>query len=122
MTTLQQRAEAAAKRFSAARTPVVVEFAGVPKAGKSTTLGQAAVEAVIPVTPVSQSSDTQTRKSAATQHQSAPQSGAASRLHRSDCQPVADRCCRPESTMAPRPSHVATSQKSPPSQGIANSR
>lgn len=40
MTSLQQRAEAAAKRFSAARTPVVVEFAGVPKAGKSTTIGQ----------------------------------------------------------------------------------
>ncbi len=38
--TLQQRAEAAAKRFSAARKPVVVEFAGVPKAGKSTTIGQ----------------------------------------------------------------------------------
>ena len=37
---LQQRAEAAAERFSAARKPVVVEFAGVPKAGKSTTIGQ----------------------------------------------------------------------------------
>lgn len=32
--TLQQRAEAAANRFGAARKPVVVEFAGVPKAGK----------------------------------------------------------------------------------------
>ena len=38
--TLQQRAEAAAERFRVARKPVVVEFAGVPKAGKSTTLGQ----------------------------------------------------------------------------------
>ena len=37
---LQQRAEAAAERFKAARKPVVVEFSGVPKAGKSTTLGQ----------------------------------------------------------------------------------
>ena len=36
---LQMRAEAAAERFKAARKPVVVEFAGVPKAGKSTTLG-----------------------------------------------------------------------------------
>lgn len=38
--TLQQRAEAAAARFHGARKPVVVEFAGVPKAGKSTTLAQ----------------------------------------------------------------------------------
>lgn len=38
--TLQQRAKAAANRFGAARKPVVVEFAGVPKAGKSTTIGQ----------------------------------------------------------------------------------
>ena len=37
---LQQRAEAAAERFGTARKPVVVEFAGVPKAGKSTTIGQ----------------------------------------------------------------------------------
>ena len=37
---LQQRAEAAAERFSTARKPVVIEFAGVPKAGKTTTLGQ----------------------------------------------------------------------------------
>ena len=36
----QQRAEAAAERFRTARKPVVVEFAGVPKAGKTTTLGQ----------------------------------------------------------------------------------
>ena len=38
--TLQQRAEAAAKRFRTARKPEVIEFAGVPKAGKTTTLGQ----------------------------------------------------------------------------------
>ena len=37
---LQMRAVAAAERFKAARKPVVVEFAGVPKAGKSTTIGQ----------------------------------------------------------------------------------
>ena len=37
---LQQRAEAAAERFGTARKPVVVEFAGVPKAGKSSTIGQ----------------------------------------------------------------------------------
>ena len=37
---LQQRAEAAAKRLPTARKPVVVEFAGVPKAGKTTALGQ----------------------------------------------------------------------------------
>jgi predicted NUDIX family phosphoesterase len=37
---LQQRAEAAAERFRTARKPVVIEFAGVPKAGKTTTLGQ----------------------------------------------------------------------------------
>ncbi len=37
---LQQRAEAAAERFGTARKPVVIEFAGVPKAGKTTTLGQ----------------------------------------------------------------------------------
>ena len=39
MTTLQCRAERAAKLFAAhARKPIVIEFAGVPKAGKSTTL------------------------------------------------------------------------------------
>lgn len=37
---LQQRAEAAAARFDGARKPVVIEFAGVPKAGKTTTLNQ----------------------------------------------------------------------------------
>ena len=37
---LQQRAESAAERFGTARKPVVIEFAGVPKAGKTTTLGQ----------------------------------------------------------------------------------
>ena len=37
---LQQRAEAAAERFRTARKPVVIEFAGVPKAGKTSTLGQ----------------------------------------------------------------------------------
>lgn len=37
---LQQRAETAAARFGAARKPVVIEFAGVPKAGKTTTIGQ----------------------------------------------------------------------------------
>lgn len=37
---LQQRAETAASRFGAARKPVVIEFAGVPKAGKTTTIGQ----------------------------------------------------------------------------------
>ena len=37
---LQQRAEAAAQRFRTARKPVVIEFAGVPKAGKTSTLGQ----------------------------------------------------------------------------------
>lgn len=37
---LQRRAEAAAERFGTARRPVVIEFAGVPKAGKTTTLGQ----------------------------------------------------------------------------------
>jgi hypothetical protein len=35
---LQERAEAAAQRFRAARSPIVIEFAGVPKAGKTTTL------------------------------------------------------------------------------------
>lgn len=37
---LQQRAEAAASRFHTARKPIVLEFAGVPKAGKSSTIGQ----------------------------------------------------------------------------------
>src|SRR5439155_15897196 len=38
---LQLRAERAAERFaSTARRPIVLEFAGVPKAGKTTTLGQ----------------------------------------------------------------------------------
>ena len=37
---LQARAEDARKRFNGARKPIVLEFAGVPKAGKTTTLGQ----------------------------------------------------------------------------------
>ncbi len=37
---LQERAEAARARFNGARKPIVLEFAGVPKAGKTTTLGQ----------------------------------------------------------------------------------
>ena len=38
---LQVRAEEAAERFAlTARKPIVIEFAGVPKAGKTTTLGQ----------------------------------------------------------------------------------
>lgn len=37
---LQERAEAARARFDGARKPVVLEFAGVPKAGKTTTLNQ----------------------------------------------------------------------------------
>ena len=37
---LQKRAEAARARFNGARRPIVLEFAGVPKAGKTTTLGQ----------------------------------------------------------------------------------
>ena len=37
---LQKRAEAAKARFNGARKPVVLEFAGVPKAGKTTTLNQ----------------------------------------------------------------------------------
>lgn len=38
---LQIRAERAAERFAeTARKPIVIEFAGVPKAGKTTTLGQ----------------------------------------------------------------------------------
>lgn len=38
---LQERAENAAERFAlTARKPIVIEFAGVPKAGKTTTLGQ----------------------------------------------------------------------------------
>jgi predicted ATPase len=37
----QRRAEAAAERFrTLARSPIVIEFAGVPKAGKTTTLNQ----------------------------------------------------------------------------------
>ena len=40
-TQLQRRAEDAASRFpSAARKPIVIEFAGLPKAGKTTTLSQ----------------------------------------------------------------------------------
>ncbi len=35
---LQIRAEKAAERFGSARKPIVLEFAGVPKAGKTTTL------------------------------------------------------------------------------------
>lgn len=37
---LQDRAEAASLRFNGARKPIVIEFAGVPKAGKTSTLGQ----------------------------------------------------------------------------------
>ena len=37
---LQKRAEAARARFNGARKPIVLEFAGVPKAGKTTTLSQ----------------------------------------------------------------------------------
>jgi predicted ATPase len=41
MLDLQIRAENAAEHFAAtARKPIVIEFAGVPKAGKTTTLGQ----------------------------------------------------------------------------------
>src|SRR6266851_1762394 len=41
MSDLQIRAENAAERFAeTARKPIVIEFAGVPKAGKTTTLGQ----------------------------------------------------------------------------------
>src|SRR6266436_1022500 len=36
---LQKRAEKAAQRFGSARRPVVIEFAGVPKAGKTSTIG-----------------------------------------------------------------------------------
>jgi predicted NUDIX family phosphoesterase len=36
---LQVRAEEAAKRFGNARKPIVLEFAGVPKAGKTSTIG-----------------------------------------------------------------------------------
>jgi hypothetical protein len=36
----QSRAESAAARFNGARKPIVIEFAGVPKAGKTSTLGQ----------------------------------------------------------------------------------
>ncbi len=38
-TTLQDRAEKAVERFSSARRPIVIEFAGVPKAGKTSTIG-----------------------------------------------------------------------------------
>lgn len=38
-TPLQERAEQAVEKFNNARKPVVFEFAGVPKAGKTTTLG-----------------------------------------------------------------------------------
>jgi signal recognition particle GTPase len=38
---LQIRAESLAERFQTrGRKPIVLEFAGVPKAGKTTTLGQ----------------------------------------------------------------------------------
>ena len=37
---LQNRAEAARARFNGARRPIVLEFAGVPKAGKTTTISQ----------------------------------------------------------------------------------
>ena len=37
---IQERAEAAFARFNGARKPIVIEFAGVPKAGKTSTLGQ----------------------------------------------------------------------------------
>ena len=39
---LQIRAEKCAKKFAAqeARKPIVIEFAGLPKAGKTTTLNQ----------------------------------------------------------------------------------
>ena len=37
---LQERAESAAARFNGARKPIVIEFAGSPKAGKTSTLGQ----------------------------------------------------------------------------------
>ena len=44
-------------------------------------------------------------------------------LYGADSNPVpADRYRRPERTIAPRPSHVAASQSSPPTQGISNSR
>jgi predicted NUDIX family phosphoesterase len=36
--TLQRRAECAAERFGSARRPMVIEFAGVPKAGKTSTI------------------------------------------------------------------------------------
>ena len=40
-TRLQLRAEKCAERFKArSRRPIVIEFAGLPKAGKTTTLGQ----------------------------------------------------------------------------------
>src|SRR6266705_538189 len=38
-TDLQLRAERAAERFGSARRPIVLEFAGVPKAGKTSTIG-----------------------------------------------------------------------------------
>ena len=41
-TTLEARAREAARRFRTSRQPVVLEFAGVPKAGKTTTLTQVA--------------------------------------------------------------------------------
>jgi hypothetical protein len=36
---LQERAEAAVERFGNARQPIIIEFAGVPKSGKSSTIG-----------------------------------------------------------------------------------
>jgi predicted NUDIX family phosphoesterase len=38
-TVLQSRAENASERFGGARRPIVLEFAGVPKAGKTSTIG-----------------------------------------------------------------------------------
>ena len=37
---LQERAEAVAGRFNGARKPIIIEFAGVPRAGQTSTLGQ----------------------------------------------------------------------------------
>ena len=68
---LQQRAEAAAERFWTARKPVAIEFAGVPKAGKTTTLGQVhaflkrcgfRVEVVVEHAPICPIRDQETRQ------------------------------------------------------------
>ena len=40
MSLLQQRGQSAAARFNGARKPIVIEFAGSPKAGKTSTIGQ----------------------------------------------------------------------------------